>query len=236
MSSNPDAIKSAIKLGSIDVLKSLGESKYTISLEGKTLTAQSQKPLSEGAKYWASMSKESNQPLTLSNLLKKPLMLKNLQHSPATYSLDDLQKLLKSAKPEATLQKSLLEHLTNATTKEEFSNISTLLLSLQNSTFTIPLYFHNYFSLLQFKKRYNKRDKSTFIDFYAAFEELGPISGLITLNGADIEIELSVAFSKTKQFLLQNAQDISYPISIKVVESIEPLYSADINSLLDISI
>jgi hypothetical protein len=234
--SNPNAIKSAIKLGTVDVLKSLGESKYSVSLESKTLTAQSQKPLSEGSKYWALMTQEKNQPLKLSNLLEKPAMLKTFKHPSITYSLDELTTLLKSKKPEVELQKALLEKLPNATTKDEFSALSTLLLSLQNGTFTIPLYFHNYFSLLQFKKRYNKRDKSTFIDFYATFEELGPISGIISLDGANVEITLNVAFSKTEEFLLQNAQDISYPISIKVVESIEPLYSADINSLLDISI
>ncbi len=236
ISANPNEAKALVKLGSIDVLKSLGDNKYSILLNSKTLTAQSDKPLSEGAKYWSQISQDKGQTPKLSNLLKMPQMLKNFQHSNIEYSLKDLHSLLNSKKPEMSLKNSLLESLTNANTKEEFTTTSNLLLSLQNATFTIPLNFHNYFSILQFKKRYNKRTKKTHLDFYAALENLGPVSGIISLNNADVEIDLNVAFDRTKTFLQQNAEGISYPINITVIESIEPLYSANINSLLDISI
>ncbi len=236
VTANPNEAKAVIKLATIDVLKSLGDGKYSILVENKTVTAQSNKPLSEGSKYWTQMSQNNSQTPKLSNLLKMPQMLKNFQLSNIEYSLKDLQTLLNAKKPEIVLKTALLENLTNANTKDEFTNTSNLLLSLQNNTFTIPLHFHNYFSILQFKKRYNKRSKKSHIDFYAALENLGPVSGIISLDEANIEIELNVAFIKTKIFLQQNMENISYPINITVIESIEPLYSADINSLLDISI
>lgn len=236
ISTNPSEAKAFIKLATVDVLKSLGDGKYTVSLDNKTLTAQSDKPLSEGAKYWSQLTQPKNGMAQLSNLQKMPQQLQKFQNSTVEYSLKDLQTLLKSEKPEALVKKNLLEHLSNATTKDEFSSASNLLLSLQNNTFTIPLNLNNYFSVLQFKKRYNKKSKRTQLDFYAALEFLGPISGIITLEDGSINIDLNVAFEKTKNFLEDDMENFSYDISISLIENIEPLYNANINSLLDISI
>lgn len=235
ISANPNEAKALIKLVSVDVLKSLGDGKYTILLDNKTLTAQSEKPLSEGAKYWTQLSQNKSSTPELSNLLKQPQLFKNLQNSTIEYSLKDLQTILSSKKPESVIKQGLLEHLTTALTKEEFTNTSTLLLSLQNQTVTIPINYHNYFSVLQFKKRYNKKTKKTEIDFYAALEILGPISGVISLVNGAVTAELNVAFDKTKQFLEDNMNNLSFDVNISVIAAIEPLYSANINSLLDVS-
>ncbi|OHE07615.1 MAG: hypothetical protein A3G74_07375 [Sulfurimonas sp. RIFCSPLOWO2_12_FULL_34_6] len=236
IASNQNEAKAVIKLASIDVLKSLGDGKYSILLDNKSLTAQSDKPLSEGAKYWTQLSQSKNSTPELSNLLKQPHLLKSLQNSTIEYSIKDLQTILSSKKPESIIKHGLLEHLTNSATKEEFTNTSTLLLSLQNQTMTIPLNYHGYFFVLQFKKRYNKRTKKTQIDFYAALELLGPVSGVISLEGGAVSAELNVAFNKTKQFLEDNMDNISFDVNISLIDTIEPLYSANINSLLDISI
>lgn len=236
ISANPNEAKALVKLVSVDVLKSLGDAKYTVLLDNKTLTAQSEKPLSEGAKYWSQLTQPKNGTAQLSNLQKIPQQLQNLQNSGIEYSLKDLQTLLKSQKPEALMKQNLLEHLSNASTKDEFSNVSNLLLSLQNNTVTIPIRQERHFSILQFKKRYNKKSKRTQLDFYAALEFLGPISGVVTLEDGSVDVNLNVAFSKTKNFLEDDMDNFSYTINISVVENIEPLYSANINSLLDISI
>ena len=236
LSTNPNEAKAFIKLASIDVLKSLGDGKYTILLENKSVTAQSNKPLSEGAKYWTQLSQNKSSTPELSNLLKQPNLLENLKNSAIEYSLKDLQTILGSKKPQTMIRQNLLEQLTNAATKDEFTNLSTLLLSLQSQIVTLPINYHNYFSILQFKKRYNKRTKKTQIDFYAALELLGPVSGIISLNNSSVTVELNVAFDKTKQFLEKNMDTLSYDINISVISNIEPLYSANINSLLDVSI
>jgi hypothetical protein len=236
VSSNPNEAKALVKLVSIDVLKSLGDAKYSILLENKTLTAQSDKPLSEGAKYWTQLTQPKDAQPKLSNLVKIPLLFDGLKNSELAYSPKELHTLLTSKKPEAVLKQNLLEQLSLAQNKEDFSNTSTLLLSLQNNTFTIPLTFYNSFALLQFKKRYNTKTKKSHIDFYAALELLGPVSGLISLDEGQINIELSVAFLKTKNFLEDDLKNLSYNVHINLIENIEPLYTVKLNSLLDINV
>ncbi len=238
LSSNPNGATAVLKLASVDVLKSLGDGKYTILLDTKTLTAQSDKSLHSGDKYWTQLTHTKNSTLTLSNLVKMPQFLQNTQNNTLEYSLKDLQTILNAKNPTAMLKQNLLEHLSSASTKEEFSNISTLLLSLHNQTMTIPLNYHNYFSILQFKKRYNKKIKKSYIDFYAALEALGPISGLITLNNGDVNVKLNVAYETTKNFLENDMKNFSHTIEIQLQENIEPLYNtnSNLNSILDVSI
>ena len=158
ISTNPNGAKALLKLVGVDILKSLGDGKYSVLLDNKTLTAQSEKPLSEGMRYWAKLSSTKDSLPQLSQLLKQPSLLKNLQHTNLEYSLKELRTILSSVKPENIVKQNLIELLSSATTKEEFTNTSNLLLSLQNQTMTIPLNFHGYFSILQFKKRYNKKN------------------------------------------------------------------------------
>jgi len=235
-STNPNEAKALVKLASIEVLTSLGSKKYSISLNSKQLNAQSEKTLLEGSKYWTQFTQTKNQTPTLSKLLKMPSIMKELQLHSQTYSTKELLNLFKSNNPEKSMKNSLLEKLTTATNKEEFSANSNLLLSLQNSVFTIPLNFHNYFSILQFKKRYNKKTKKSHIDFYAALEFLGPVSGIISLENSDIKIVLHVAFAKTEEFLQNEIKNFSYDIEITLVDTIEPLFESHINSLLDINV
>ena len=237
ISSNPKEAKALIKLASIDVLKSLGENKYLIQLGSKTLSAQSDRVLNEGAKYWTQYSQSKNSKPTLSNLLKMPNILKNLDNLQLQYNLKDIQTILKSKEAITIFKQDILEHLTKASNKEEFSNFSNLLLSLQNQTLTLPLNINGYFYLLQIKKRYNKNSKTTYLNFYTALEYLGPISGIISLYNTKIEINLSVVYEKTKQFLEKESENLSYNVNITLQKNIEPLYdSSNLNSLLDVSI
>ncbi len=236
LSTNPNSATALLKLASVDVLKSLGDGKYTVLLDNKTLTAQSDKPLVSGDKYWTQLSHTKNSTLTLSNLVKIPQFLQNTHNNNLEYTLKDLQTILNAKNPTSMLKQNLLEHLSNASTKEEFSNISTLLLSLHNQTMTIPLNYHNYFSILQFKKRYNKKIKKRYIDFYAALEVLGPISGLITLDNGDVAVQLNVAYDTTKNFLENDMKNFSHTLEIRLRENIEPLYYTNTNSILDVSI
>ncbi len=235
ISSSPTEVKALMKLASIDVLKALGDGKYSILLNDKTLTAQSQKPLTTDASYWTQVSQAKNETPQLSNMLKMPLLLKNLQNTPLQYNVRELQNLLKNPKPENILKTQLLEQLSTANTKEEFTNTSNLLLSLQNQTMTIPFNYNGIFSILQYKKRYNKKNKKTFIDFYAALEKLGPISGLISLKDTHVSIELNVGYEKTKQFLEANMNSLGYKLTITTT-NIEPIFEPNNNAILDVFI
>ena len=50
ISANPNEAKALIKLVSVDILKSLGDGKYTVTIDGKELSAKSDKALGEGAR------------------------------------------------------------------------------------------------------------------------------------------------------------------------------------------
>lgn len=235
--SNPSEAKALVKLLSVDVLKSLGKGKYTIALGDKTLSAQSDKPLQEGSKYWAQLTQTKSSLPQLSNLVKTPKVFQTFQSLPFELSVKDLQNILSSKQSIQGFKKDILEHLTKASSKEEFSSLSNLLLSLQNNTLSVPMYINMQFYLLQMKKRYNNKTKKTYLDFYAALESLGPISGVISHEGHEIEIDLSVAYEKTKQFLEQDLKNFSYKVNITVQQEIQPLYeNSNTNSLLDISI
>ena len=235
ISSNPNEAKALLKLVSVEVLGKLPQGNYSIDVDGQKLTAQSQKQLSEGMRYWAQMTQSKSALPQLSKLVKMPQLVQHLQHLPLDFSLKDIQTLLHAKKPQTTMQQMLLQELNNASTKEEFSSLSTLLLSLGHNVLSIPLRYQNYYALLQIKKRYNNKTKKTQIDFYAALEFLGPIGGVILLDRDEIKVKLSVAFERTKHFLEDDMNNFTHSITIVLQESIEPLYELDNpNSLLDI--
>jgi hypothetical protein len=235
LASNPNEAKAILKLTSIDVLSSLTDGKYTIKLGDKTLTAQSQKPLEQGSSYWVQYNTKEQQP-KLTNITKIPLIFDKLKNMQTTLTPREFQTLLETKNPLKSLSNTLLEKLSTATTKEEFTNLSNLLLSLHNHVMSIPMRYENYFALLQFKKRYNTKTKKKQIDFYAAFELLGPISGVISFEESTTEVHLNVAFEKTKYFLEDDMKNFSHAIHISLQENIQPLYELTNNALLDISI
>lgn len=236
ISANPAEAKALIKLASVDILKSLGDGKYSIALGDKTLTAQSDKALIEGAKYWTQLSQSKNQPPILSKLIAMPQLLHNFEKEQFHYTLKEIQTVLAQKAPASTMKQALLENLANATTKEEFTQLSHLLLSMQHQVLSLPLLYSNTFALLQFKKRYNNKAKKHYLEFYAALETLGPISGLVSLDEGDVTLSLTVAYEKTKQFLENDMKNFSYTLDITLSSSIEPLYEPKLSSLLDLSI
>jgi hypothetical protein len=236
LSSNPTEAKALIKLASVDILKSLGEGKYTIALGEKTLTAQSEKPLTEGAKYWTQLTQSKNQPPILSKLIAMPQLLHTFDKEQFHYTLKELQNVLTQKTPASTMKQTLFENLANASTKEEFTQLSHLLLSMQHQVLSFPLLYSNTFALLQFKKRYNNKTKKHYLEFYAALELLGPIYGLVSLSEGDVTLSLNVAYEKTKQFLENDMKNFSYSLEITISPSIEPLYESKLSSLLDLSI
>ncbi|MCD6258213.1 MAG: hypothetical protein J7J31_01295 [Helicobacteraceae bacterium] len=236
LSSDPTKAKALIKLASVDILKSLGEGKYTIALGEKTLSAQSEKPLIEGSRYWTQLSQSKNQAPILSKLIVMPQLLHTFDKEQFHYTLKELQSILTQKTPTSSIKQALFENLANASTKEEFTQLGHLLLSLQHQVLSLPLLYSNTFALLQLKKRYNNKTKKQYIEFYAALEFLGPISGLVSLSDGDVTLSLNVAYEKTKQFLENDMKNFSYTLDISLSQNIEPLYEPTFHSLLDLSI
>lgn len=235
-SSSPNEAKALIKLLNIDVLKSLGDSKYLIQTASKELIASSETHLQEGSKYWAQFEIKQNSQPVLSKLIKHPPLLKNLENLPFIFEAKELHSILTHEKPLENIKSKLLEHLALASSKDEFTQASNLLLSLMQSTLTIPMQYQQYFGLFQMKKRYNKNTKRSQIDFYGALHNLGPVSGNIMLIDDEISVNLEVVFKATKLFLEENLNSFKYKTNIHIKDNIEPLYHLHSNAILDINV
>ncbi len=232
-STDTQTAKTLLKLVSVDILKSLGENKYLLEVDNKQIQAKSQRELQEGERYFARFTLSKEQLPTLSHLLKVPLLakaLKPLAHTPLALDTKSLTDLLQTKHPIQTFKESFLKEIVTTTNKEHFQALSNLLISLNYSVFTLPVYFHDRFGFLQIKKRYNKKTKKVFLDFYAMFEHLGPISGVIS----SLDIHINVAYEETKEILLQNEEELRYDLTIDVIEQIEPLFEAKTQNILDI--
>jgi len=216
---------------SIDVLKDLGSGKFLIDIEGKQQQALSKKPLQENATYFAKYltNKDPNKPALLSKLIKLPNMIHNKTFF-KEYTFDT-KEILHALKNPKELQQQLLEKLANAPTKEHFSQLSPLLLSLHHQVFTFPFVFYEHLGIFQLKKRYNKKSKKTTLEFYALLENLGAISGVVFEN----KVELHVVYEEIKDFLEQHEKELPITLYVSIVESIEPLFdTTPTNQLLDI--
>jgi hypothetical protein len=234
-SASPAEAKTLIKLLTVDVTKSLGDEKYLIQTPTKEISATSQKPLQEGLKYWVELGTKPHEMPAISKFLQQPKILQEFRNLPLKFDIKELHELLTGKKTIENFKTTLLSHLCNATSKEDFTQFSNLLLSLMQNTLTIPLHHQQYFGLFQMKKRYNKTSKKSQMDFYAALIKLGPISGTVMLIEDEIFIDLDVVFTTTKLFLEENLKDIRYKITVHVRETIEPLYRFQTNSILDIN-
>ena len=228
-------IKAVIKLISIEILDTLGDNKYLIQQGNHKLTAISDQHLSLHEKYWAVL-KTDNNTTVISNLIKYPHLLKDVQYLSNILQTDKLDTILKKQNPIEALKDVLLQAASHATSKHQFTQISNLLLPLLQDIMTIPLKYKGHFGIFQLKKRYNKKNKKLQIDFYAAFYNLGPISGFITSLDDITIININVAFVSTKLFLEQHLKDINYTITIRLKQNIDALSDTSNNGILDVNV
>ena len=221
------------KLLDVEALKSLGENKYLLNVAGKELTALSQQKLSTGEHYFARFETSKNTQPTLSHLVKIPKLfnqLQLLQHFDLFFEPKDLPKLLASKEGIQNFKETLLKELATSPSKEHFQTLMPFLLSLHQNILTLPMLFYDNLAFLQLKKRYNKKTKKNFLDFYAFFAHLGPISGIIASNN----ITLHVAFEETKEYLMTKSEELGYLLYIEVHDTISPLYETKTKQILDI--
>ena len=231
--SDPKTAALLSKLLDVEVLRSLGENRYLLNIEGRELTALSKQKLTPHEHYLARYETSKNTQPTLSHLVKIPKLftqLPLLRHSPLLFEPKDLLRLLESKQTVQNFKETLLKELTTAPSKEHFQALSLYLLSLHQHVLSIPLHFYDTFSLLQFKKRYNKKTKKISLDFYAFFTHIGPVSGVIS----DRKVKMSVTFFETKEYLEKRSAEVGCEIEIEVVDTIAPLYEAKTQRVLDI--
>jgi len=228
--------KGVSRLVSLEVLRSLGAERYLVSVEGKPLQANSDVPLKEHGRYWGELTAPAGKTPHITRLLPRPPLLDLLAPLPARFEPEALLRLLSSPHGASTLKAQLGEQLAAATTKEEFTALGNLLLSLGHNVLTLPVYYDRYLGVFQMKKQYNKPQRKHQVVFYAALNRLGPLEGTLSESGEGVDVQLDVAFGPSVAVLEQHRKALPGYIRLHIRHEAapQPLWEAG-HGLLDIS-
>lgn len=205
---------------SIEVLKHLELGRFKLKLGRKELTTKSQKDLKEGKKYWGNFYQGKGGILTISNLSMQPEIFQTydsfLQEEDA--ALFETIVLNPQNFKNFLLYNLSEEHLS----KEQFNIFSSMLLALHKDVVHLPFLKESKKTLLQFKYL-----SHTTLAFYAAFENIGPIEGILEHTGINLELTLHAAYDKSLFYLQKelNTWDISTKLSLQ--NEIMPLYDTN---------
>jgi len=114
----------------------------------------------------------------------------------------------KAENPASKLKAQLLDELAKVATKSEFQALSQVAIALNKEVFTFVLEDRG---VVQFRK--GGRDKelnAKRIEFYSAFETLGPVCGEIAYGGATAVLSIYAEFESTYKILKENIKELSY--------------------------
>ncbi len=224
----------------IEVKEKLEPKTYLLQVGKKEMTTKSMVDLEVGKQYWGEMKEDPKlKSLSLSKLLIKPHLLQGKKALLPTLSLDKLQQLLGSENPKERVKFSLLDKMAHATSKQEFMTLSNMLQAINENVFTMVLNHENQETLFQFKKRKkgnNSEDKAenAKIDFYAAFEHLGPIEGVVEVIDGIRKLSLYLYYENSLKFLQKELNNLDLEAFLYKKEGkITPLYEYG-ESLLDV--
>jgi len=186
----------------LEVKEKISDIKYLIQLGKKEVITKSFIPLKKG-KYFA-LVKEIQGNINISNL--KPLSHIALM-------------LEKIPLKEVNSKEQILNHLANATSKEEFIFYMNILLSFQKKIYHIFINEKKK-ALLQYKFQKNK------LQFYAVFNNLGELEGEIFGN----ILNIYSPFKNTLQLIKENENLIDLKVNVFLKE-VKPLYEFSENLL-----
>ncbi len=230
---SPSILNASLKTLNLEVLKPLGNNIYLVKIENETIKLQSKNILPEHTNLKALIDTSDKNLFKILNFVKIPLFLQNIQNADKHFDFTRVLEILKNSKPHNELKTEVLELLSKTTSKDDFTALSSILLSLNAQTLSIPFDYRGFMSLLQMKKRYNKNLKKYSLDFFGFFEHLLSVKGVITEYEDNIKIELSVLNSYVKEVLAKEGSSLKYNISINIDQNIEPLYDMSLTTLLD---
>ena len=224
----------------IEVVEEQEPQKYKLQVGRQEIMTKSKIPLDVGSKYWG-MMQESTQTksITLSKLLQKPKLLQKSQLTSflPEFTPQKLASILSKESPKTEMKMLLLEHLSQANSKQEFMTLTNMLAALNANVFTTLLKYEDKTTLFQFKKRRSQSQTSSedgMIDFYAAFEHLGPVEGVVEVNADIKRVTLYLYYEQSLDFLKTQLDALAFEGRIlPKKENILPLYEP-VSSLLDI--
>ncbi len=224
----------------IDVKEKIDPTRYLLQIGKREISTKSLIDLEVGAKYWGILKENTKtNSINLSNLLKKPKIL-NLQNQINFPSFDQqsLLTLFSKTDPKNSLKTMIIQNLSNATSKSEFIILSNMLLALHENIFSFILNEKNKSTLFQLRKNNKQKSNSKNstnleLEFYAAFEHLGPINGTIQLIQNETKLTLNLYYENSAIFLKKELSSLDMIATININKNITPLFEFG-NSLLDL--
>jgi len=224
----------------IDVKEKLESKTYLLQVGKKEMTTKSMVDLEVGKQYWGVMKEDTKiKSLSLSQLLEKPHLLQGKKALLPNLSLQKLEQLLTSENPKEAMKFALLDKMAHATSKQEFMTLSNMLQAINENVFTMLLAHDNKETLFQFKKRKSKnpkqeKEEDAKIDFYAAFENLGPVEGVVEVIDGVRKLSLYIYYENSLKFLEKELKSLDLEgFLYKKEGKISPLYEYG-ESLLDV--
>ncbi len=223
----------------VDVLDRVKQNQYLLRVGTKELNTKSLVDLEVGSKYWALMKEDiSTNSISISNLLKKPKLLQMQREGfLPQFTAEKLAQLISKDNPKIEFKAMLLERLSSVTTKSEFMTIVNMLSALNENIFTMLLKDGDSGVLFQFKKRkkvnLDSKDEGV-IDFYAAFDNLGPIEGEISVVDDRRRVTLNLFYENSLEFLKGELKNLDLDgVLYHKTGDIDPIYEP-LPSLLDL--
>ncbi|WP_457595038.1 hypothetical protein [Hydrogenimonas sp.] len=228
-------VNALLQLG-IRVEKSEGDGTYLIRLGQHTLQTRSDLPLIPGREYWVDMERTEEGFIRLLRPLLKPKMLQKEGFVP--FEADLLAKLSEEKNPAEGLRERIVQTMAATQSREQFLTLSQLLLSLHHGVVTLPILAKGRRTLLQMRKGgKNETLKQKSVEFYAAFNNLGPVEGAIAWHGENRVLKLAVYYPKTLHLLEGAREELTGFSQVTVVrspEAIRPFWESETSGLLDI--
>ncbi|WP_457592743.1 hypothetical protein [Hydrogenimonas sp.] len=228
-------INALLQMG-IKVLEKKGDGTFLIQLGRHTLQTKSEAPLIPGREYWVDMQQGKEGAIRLTKLHPKPLLLEKEGFVPL--GRDFLSNLSAEEDPAGGAKERLMQMMASAQSKEQFHTLGQLLLSLHQGVLTIPIEERGKRMLLQMRRgKKNETLKQKSVEFYAAFNNLGPIEGAIVRQGEKSIVNMEVFYPKTAHLLNSFKEELSgfSRISVSLRTSpITPFWESDTLGLLDI--
>ena len=216
----------------IDVIDELIGSKYKLLIGNRVLETKSNLKLDVGSSYWGVMKEDIKKgSISLSKLLKFPHLLKNTKEIPK-FDIEQIRNIFSKENPKSELKMVFLQHLANSSSRNEFLTLTNMLHALEANVFTFVMTTNNKDAIFQFKKRKKKQktalssQESEKIDFYAGFENLGPIEGVIEVVKDIKTLSLYLYYESSLEFLKRELKNLDIEAKLyKRNKSIEPIYT-----------
>ncbi|MDD3462860.1 MAG: hypothetical protein PHW07_04375 [Sulfurospirillaceae bacterium] len=212
----------------ISVLKQIDPLRYKLLFGKREITTKSQKRLEVGGHYWGEFGEGKEGVLLISNLEKKPDIFDDDAHF-LDLEFELFEDIFKTKEQPIQLFKSfILSKMAESTTNQNaFMVCENILLSLNKSIISLPLLQDGRKTLFQF------HIDSQSVVFYMAFENLGPVEGIISFENDIFKTTLAVKFEKTLFWMKKELKNLNIDSSLSLKSKICPLYEIK-KALLDV--